>query len=85
MPHIFFELQGEQVLREDHTLALATPGTLSPEEYDNAVRDVVGFLTWASDTKAAVREKLGIAVLVFLGVLFVFAYLLKKEYWKDVH
>jgi ubiquinol-cytochrome c reductase cytochrome c1 subunit len=33
----------------------------------------------------ATRENLGIYVLIFLGVLFVLAYALKKEFWKDVH
>jgi ubiquinol-cytochrome c reductase cytochrome c1 subunit len=31
------------------------------------------------------RRQIGIYVLLFLGILFVFAFLLKKEYWKDVH
>jgi len=31
------------------------------------------------------RQALGVKVLIFLAVFFVLAYLLKKEYWKDVH
>jgi ubiquinol-cytochrome c reductase cytochrome c1 subunit len=33
----------------------------------------------------AARAQIGYAVLIGLGVLFVLTYLLKKEYWKDVH
>jgi len=29
--------------------------------------------------------QIGMMTLLFLGVLLVFAYVLKKEYWKDVH
>lgn len=85
MPHIFYELQGEQVMGADHQLTLAVPGKLSPAEYDNQVRDLVGFLVWMGEPNADLRKQLGVAVLLFLGVLFVLAYLLKKEYWKDIH
>jgi ubiquinol-cytochrome c reductase cytochrome c1 subunit len=88
MPHILFELQGEQVMRttgEEHELVVSTPGQLSVDEYNNAARDLTGFLVWAGEPGAAERKQLGIFVLIFLGVLFVLAYLLKKEFWKDVH
>lgn len=84
MPHILWELQGEQVLNKDHKLELAVPGKLSPKEYDQAVSDLVGFLVWAGEPMQEQRKQLGIVVLLFLGVLFVVAYALKKEYWKDV-
>jgi len=84
MPHIFWELQGEQVLNKDHKLELAVPGKLSPKEYDKEVSDLVGFLVWMGEPVQELRKQLGIAVLIFLGILFVFAYKLKKEYWKDV-
>jgi len=48
------------------------------------VRDLVNFLVYASEPHAANRKTIGIVVLFALGVLFVFAYLLKKEFWKDV-
>lgn len=84
MPHVLFELQGEQVM-EDHKLKLVKPGKLTQQEYDNAVADLVGYLVWMGEPVADTRKRIGIAVLLFLGVLFVFAYLLKREYWKDVH
>jgi ubiquinol-cytochrome c reductase cytochrome c1 subunit len=85
MPHVFYELQGEQVLNEHHELTLVVPGTLSAAEYDTAVGDLVGFLTWVGEPQVKLRQKLGVAVLIFLAVFGVFAYMLKKEYWKDVH
>ena len=85
MPHIFWELQGEQVMGEDHKLALRKPGKLKPEEYDAMVADLVGFLTYMGEPMANFRKDLGVIVLIFLAVLFVFAYALKREYWKDIH
>ena len=60
-------------------------GSLKPEEYDQFVRDTANFLDYAGEPIKAKRQSLGIYVLVFLLVFLVFAYLLKKEYWKDVH
>ena len=62
-----------------------TPGALKPEEYDQFVRDIVNFLDYAGEPVKAKRESMGVFVTLFLLVFFVFAYLLKKEYWKDVH
>jgi ubiquinol-cytochrome c reductase cytochrome c1 subunit len=96
MPHILYELQGEQVLEtrkaqrdgkevEEHALALSVSGALTPAEYDKQVADLVGFLVWMGEPQAEFRKQLGVGVLLFLAVLFVFAYALKKEFWKDVH
>ncbi|MBV2235674.1 MAG: cytochrome c1 [Sterolibacterium sp.] len=85
MPHALWELQGQQVLGEDHQLTLAVPGTLQPEEYDAMVADLVGFLQYMSEPVASTRKNVGIGVLLGLAILFVFAYSLKREYWKDVH
>ena len=86
MPHILWEMQGQQVLNhETHKLELAVPGTLSPAEYDKQIADLVGFLVYMGEPISGLRKQLGIAVLLFLGVLFVVAYALKREYWKDVH
>ncbi len=54
-------------------------------EYDATVRDLVNFLVYVGEPAAVNRKAIGIVVLFVLGVLFVFAYLLKKEFWKDVH
>ncbi|MDR0674475.1 MAG: cytochrome c1 [Zoogloeaceae bacterium] len=85
MPHILFDLQGEQVLGADGKLQLSAPGKLSAQDYDKQVADLVGFLTWMSEPQAEFRKRLGVGVLIFLALLFGFAYALKKEYWKDVH
>jgi ubiquinol-cytochrome c reductase cytochrome c1 subunit len=55
------------------------------EKYDQAVLDLVNFLTYVGEPVQLIRKRIGIWVLLFLGVFFVFAYLLKREYWKDVH
>jgi ubiquinol-cytochrome c reductase cytochrome c1 subunit len=62
-----------------------TPGALSAEKYDAFVRDIVNFLDYAAEPIKAKRRSLGIFVTLFLLVFFAFAYMLKKEYWKDVH
>ena len=85
MPHVLWELQGEQVMGEEHELKLEKKGTMSQEDYDAAVGDLVGFLTYMGEPVAGYRKSLGMLVLVGLVVLFSFAYALKKEYWKDVH
>ncbi len=62
-----------------------TPGALKPEEYDQFVRDTANFLDYAGEPVKAKRQSMGVFVMLFLLVFFVFAYMLKKEYWKDVH
>ena len=71
--------------REVVRLVLEKPGTMAPAEYDRMVADLVNFLVYVGEPSRGTRETLGIYVLMFLGVLFVLAYLLKKEFWKDVH
>jgi ubiquinol-cytochrome c reductase cytochrome c1 subunit len=96
MPAIVAPFQGEQVLVEKpmHDLLnqvqwydLVKPvkqGSMTPEEFDKAVADVVTFLAYAAEPYHAEQERLGYWVLGFLVILFVMMYLLKKEYWKDV-
>ncbi|MBK6675887.1 MAG: cytochrome c1 [Rhodocyclaceae bacterium] len=85
MPHVLWELQGEQVMGDDHHLKLARPGKLKAEEYDALVADLVGYLKYMSEPMSEYRKSLGVAVLIALSVLFVFSYALKREYWKDIH
>ncbi|HXA36110.1 MAG TPA: cytochrome c1 [Steroidobacteraceae bacterium] len=98
MPHVLAPLQGLQKAvfknepddRGSARMVLAgvesmTPGALKPEEYDQFVRDIANFLDYAAEPIKAKRESMGVFVMLFLLVFFVFAYLLKKEYWKDVH
>ena len=56
----------------------------SEAEFDEDVRDITNFLDYVGEPAKLIRTKLGIWVLLFLGVLFILTYLLKKEYWKDV-
>ena len=77
--------KGEVEKHEVQKLALDKPGSMKPAEYDRMVGDLVNFLVYVGEPSRQSRVELGIYVLLFLGVLLVFAYLLKKEYWKDVH
>ena len=62
-----------------------SPGQLTPEQYDSFVRDTVNFLQYAGEPTQVEREGMGIWVVLFLLVFTWFAWLLKREYWKDVH
>jgi ubiquinol-cytochrome c reductase cytochrome c1 subunit len=53
-------------------------------QYDRTVRDLVNFLVYLGEPAAQSRKSIGIVVLFALGVLFVFAYAMKKAFWKDV-
>jgi len=60
-------------------------GTMSPEDFDQVAYDLVNYLEYVADPGAADRRHTGVYVLLFLGVFLVFALLLDREYWKDVH
>jgi len=86
MPNPLWEVQGQYTLNhETHKLEQAVPGKLAPAEYDKAISDLVGFMVWMGEPQQEFRKTLGFFVLAFLGLLFVVAYALKKEYWKDIH
>ncbi len=85
MPHVLWELQGDQVMGADHKLKLVKPGKLKPQEFDAMVGDLVAYLKYMGEPMAEFRKQLGVIVLIFLAILFVFAYALKREYWKDIH
>jgi ubiquinol-cytochrome c reductase cytochrome c1 subunit len=82
------ESQGEDgkpvVTREFETFEPGIQGSVTREEYDEFVRDLVNFLQYAGDPTQLQREGLGIWVVLFLLMFTGIAYLLKKEYWKDV-
>jgi ubiquinol-cytochrome c reductase cytochrome c1 subunit len=67
------------------TLIADTPGTMTPTQYKGMVADLVNYLDYMSEPTKNKRINLGIIVLLYLGVLFVFVYWMKREYWKDVH
>jgi ubiquinol-cytochrome c reductase cytochrome b subunit len=60
-------------------------GLLSPEEYDEAVYDLVNFLVYVAEPAALDRQRIGVYVLMFIVLFGFFAWLLNREYWKDVH
>jgi cytochrome c1 len=66
-------------------LAVDTPGTLTPVEYRAVVADLVNYLEYMAEPIKNERIRIGLVVMLYLVVLFVFAYLLKREYWKDIH
>lgn len=63
----------------------ASKGSMSPVDFDRAMYDLTNFLSYMGDPVKVERERLGIFVLIFVAIFFVFAYLLNREYWKDVH
>jgi ubiquinol-cytochrome c reductase cytochrome c1 subunit len=85
MPHALWTMQGERGYNRDkRQFSELSKGSMSTVEYDMTVRDLVNFLVYVGEPAAADRKSIGIVVLFVLGVLFIFAYLLKKEFWKDV-
>jgi ubiquinol-cytochrome c reductase cytochrome c1 subunit len=96
MPHVLWELQGErkpvfetitehgqqvQVLKGWEQV---TPGTMTPLEFDQAMGDLVSFLQWMGEPARNDRVRIGIWVLIFLGVFTVIAWRLNAAYWKDI-
>jgi ubiquinol-cytochrome c reductase cytochrome c1 subunit len=59
-------------------------GAMNSTQYDEFVRDTVNFLDYAGDPTQLKRESLGVWVVLFLLMFTGIAFLLKKEYWKDV-
>jgi ubiquinol-cytochrome c reductase cytochrome c1 subunit len=91
MPNPLWELQGVQTAvkkdggEEVEKLELSRPGKMTPAEFQQATRDLTNFLEYASEPAALQRKHYGIWVLLFLAGFTFLAYMLKKEYWKDVH
>lgn len=97
MPHVLWELQGEQqaVYEEVENAVgekkyefvgfeLVKPGELTPNEYDKMVADLTSFLVFMSEPVRNDRVRLGVIVLLFLGVFTVFAWRMNAAYWKDI-
>lgn len=98
MPHVLWELEGlKKPVYETHENAeghevktivdyeFVQEGSMSPAEYDSAVRDLVNFLVYVGEPAKLVRYQIGVWVILFLVVLFFFSYALKKDFWRDVH
>jgi ubiquinol-cytochrome c reductase cytochrome c1 subunit len=97
MPHVLQELQGvprktsekQMVDGEmvDRYVGLKSDGTgyMTADEYDGAVLDLVNYLVYTGEPTRLESESIGRYVMLFLLLLLVLVYLLKKEYWRDVH
>jgi len=96
MPHALWQLQGEREpefeTREEHGHEVKvfkgwkqlSPGTMTAEQYDEAVADLVGYLQWMGEPAQNTRVRVGVWVLLFLVGFTVIAWRLNAAYWKDV-
>ncbi|MCF8154988.1 MAG: cytochrome c1 [Rhodoferax sp.] len=96
MPHALWELQGKRVpvfetaVEHGHEVSVfkgweqLTPGTLAPEQYDQAVGDLVSYLQWMAEPAKNTRVRVGLGVMLFLLIMTFFAWRLNAAYWKDV-
>lgn len=66
------------------TLTPAQGGSLSQPAYDELVANLVAYMTYMADPSAATRVRLGVWVLMFIGLLIILTWWLNREYWKDV-
>ncbi|WP_434358356.1 cytochrome c1 [Parasalinivibrio latis] len=97
MPHVLEELQGTprkifetvqvdgKEVQEFIELRSDGNGELSEDEYDDAVRDLVNFLEYSAEPIKLERQQMGWWVIGFMVIFLILSYLLKKEYWRDVH
>ena len=85
MSHVLQNLQGIRTIDEHGNLSEATGGSMTTEEYDEFARDLANFLEYTGEPNKLERESMGYWVIGFLFILLFFSYLLKKEYWRDVH
>lgn len=100
MPNVLWELQGwqkkvahdaaaggEGAKAEHHGTAFesVSQGSLSPEEYKQFVADVTNFMDYAGEPGKRDRISTGIKVIIYLLLLLVLTYFLKKEFWRDIH
>jgi ubiquinol-cytochrome c reductase cytochrome c1 subunit len=99
MPHVLWELQGtrnakfkeekdphnpEKMIHSFAGFEQVKPGTMTTAQYDVAIADLVSYLTWMSEPVHNKRIRLGVAVLLFLGMFFVLAWRLNASYWKNI-
>lgn len=96
MPHVLEELQGTprraterrmvdgEMVDVDVGLRADGNGTMSAEEFDQAVLDLTNFLVYTGEPMILERQRMGYFVIGFLIVLFILTILLKKEYWRDI-
>jgi len=76
---------GGQHVVGDAIFELQHPGKLTPAEFDKAMLDLTSFLAYLAEPAQLQRKRIGVFTLAFVFVLMGLCYLLKKEYWRDVH
>ncbi|MCZ4312397.1 cytochrome c1 [Comamonadaceae bacterium G21597-S1] len=96
MPHVLWQLQGtrtpvyETKTEHGHEVQVfkgwqqLTPGTMTQVQYDQAMGDLVNYLQWMAEPAQNTRKRVGVWVLLFLGLLTVVTWRLNAAYWKDV-
>ena len=78
-------LTGEDLLQDPcGKFTIAESGLMTPDEYDAAMYDMVNFLAYTAEPIVAKRQRIGVYVLLFVVLFTIFAWLLNREYWKDV-
>lgn len=90
MPDVVWSLQGWQKKVENKTtgdvhLVAASKGSMTRAQFQRFAADITNFLTFAASPDALQRDSLAPKVIIFLIILFILCYLLKKEFWRDVH
>ncbi len=82
---VLFDPVSGQPLNPCGRLTVEKQGKMTGEEFDTAIADLVNFLAYAGEPSALKRERMGVYALFFVSLFFVIAWLLNREYWKDVH
>lgn len=78
------ELEYAKLAREGKMFTIVKEGDMTPQEYDHAVRDLVAFMAYTANPVKLKSKAIGLWSLLFLLILLVLAYFLKKEFWKDI-
>ncbi len=99
MPNALWELQGErtahfaqiknpedpkQTLQRFTSFEQLSPGTLNARQFDDDVADLVGYMAWMAEPEQGTRQRVGVWVLLFMGLLIFVTWRLNAAYWKDV-
>ena len=96
MPHVLWELQGERqpvfetISEKGHETTVfkgwkqVSPGTMTPQQYDEAMGDLVAYMQWMGEPAQSSRVRVGVWVLLFLAGFTLIAWRLNAAYWKDI-
>ncbi|MBL6819650.1 MAG: cytochrome c1 [SAR86 cluster bacterium] len=84
MPHVLASIQGNQKLSDKGSLVKVSEGSLTDEQFDNSMKDLVNFLAYAAEPIRRDRERNGIFVILFFVIFTAVMWLLNREYSKDI-